>query len=211
MSLTEHLLPFITRIISVGGYPALLLFTFLDSTVLPVPNEAVMPFAGYLVFSGRFDFLTVIVVSIVGGVLGALTSYAIGYYGTEKFVARFGKYIGMTMNDVEKTKVFFQKYGDRTILISRFIPVVRQFSSLPAGAGKMNIWKFILYTAVGSTLWNSLMLYLGYQFGMNSDVLKEFSKYSGMLEKIIIIFIIALAIGIFWNRSRKKKTEEVAP
>ncbi len=203
MSITERLIPFIINVISAGGYAALLLFTFLDSTVLPVPNEAVMPFAGYLIFDGRFTFVAVILVSIVGAVLGSLTSYAIGYYGAETFVARFGKYVRMTMTDVQKTQAFFSKYGDRTILISRFIPVVRQFASIPAGAGKMHIGKFILYTAVGSALWNCLMLYLGYQFGMNSDVLKEFSKYSGMAEKVIIGLGIAVAIYIFYRRKRK--------
>lgn len=206
MSITERLLPFITHVISVGGYPALLLFTLLDSTVLPVPNEAVMPFAGYLIYSGRFKFLAVILVSIIGGVLGALTSYAIGYYGTEKFVTRFGTYIGMTMHDVEKTKTFFQKYGDRTILISRFIPVVRQFISIPAGAGKMNIWKFILYTSIGSAAWNSLMLFLGYQFGINSDTMKEFATYTGIVEKMIIALGIALALSMLYRRNRNRSS-----
>lgn len=189
MSLTASLVPLIINFISAGGYPALLLLTFLDSTVLPVPNEAIMPFAGFLIFSGRFSFTAVIAVSIVGAILGALTSYAIGYAGAGPFVRRFGKYARVRQEDLDKTHAFFAKYGECVILISRFIPVVRQFISIPAGAAKMNVGKFILYTAIGSTMWNSLILTFGYLFGEHWTVVQN---YTSWIDKgILAAFFIA--------------------
>lgn len=195
--MTAKLFSIITTIIATGGYPALLLLTLLDSTVLPVPNEAIMPFAGFLIQQGRFDFLVVVIISMIGGVLGALTSYAIGYYGTEPFVARWGKYVRLSMEDVKKVHAFFEKYGERVILVSRFIPLVRQFISIPAGAAQMNITKFCVYTAIGSGLWNSAILFLGYTFGVNSPRLKQYTAF-------LDFALLAVAmIGILWLAWRK--------
>lgn len=199
MSLTGNLVIVITNFISSGGYPALLVLTFLDSTVLPVPNEAILPFAGFLIYSGRFDFLSILVLSCIGGVLGALTSYTIGYYGAEAFTLRFGKYVRLSMADLQKTHAFFAKYGERIILISRFIPVVRQFISIPAGAAKMSLRKFCLYTFIGSAFWNAAMLGIGYSLGANWSVVGEYSKYIDVLILVILIGLI-----VTWFLKKKK-------
>lgn len=201
MSITEALFATISAFLSTGGYVAVFVLTFFDSTVLPLPNETFMPFVGGLIESGRFSFWGVLFLGSSGAVLGSLTSYAIGYYGAEPFVKKFGKYIRLKQNDLNKTHEFFMKYGERVILISRFIPVVRQFSSIPAGAAKMNIWKFCLYTAVGSTLWNGLILALGYFVGANSEVLKN---YTSWLDKIILLIFIMAIVILFWKKRMKK-------
>jgi len=201
MSLTKTLFSLITNIIAQGGYSGLLLLTFVDSTVIPLPNETFMPFAGYLISTGRFTFVGVLVMSIIGAVLGSLTSYAIGYYGADPFVKKFGRYLRISEADLKKTHDFFAKYGDRVILVSRFIPVVRQFSSIPAGAAKMNIKKFVVYTAVGSTLWNSGILFLGYVVGVNSE---RFESYTSMLDKAIVALVLVLIAVFIYKKKRKK-------
>jgi membrane protein DedA with SNARE-associated domain len=135
-------------------------------------------------------------------VLGSLTSYAIGYYGAEPFVKKFGKYLRIKQQDIEKTHTIFEKYGDRIILISRFIPVVRQFSSIPAGAAKMNIKKFVVYTAIGSTLWNSAILGLGYTVGINSE---KFETYSGFIDITILLLVLFFVLFIIWKKKYNKK------
>lgn len=201
MSIIGTIFGTITNFVEKGGEVAFFVLTFLDSTVLPIPNETFMPFAGAAIASGRFNFLFILLISIVGGIGGALTSYAIGYYGTEPFVKKYGKALGIKMADVEKTHIIFTKYGDKIILGSRFIPVVRQFISLPAGAAKMKLWKFVLYTIIGSGIWNSLILYLGYTLGANSEKLKA---YTGFLDRFAIgIFL--LSIGFWWYRRRRKQ------
>ena len=202
MSFIQTLLSYITDLLSKGGYPVLQLLTFLDSTVLPLPNETFMPFAGYLISTGRFTFMGVLVISIIGAVLGSLTSYAIGYYGADPFVKKFGKYLRISEADLQKTHAFFEKYGERIILVSRFIPVIRQFSSIPAGAAKMNIKKFIVYTAVGSTLWNSAILYLGYIVGVNSE---RFESYTSMLDKAILALVLILIAFFIYKKKKSKR------
>jgi membrane protein DedA with SNARE-associated domain len=195
MSIVEPLILTISSALEAGGYPVFFLLTLIDSTVLPLPNETFMPFVGGLIQRGTFSFSTVLLLSSIGAVLGSLTSYMIGYYGTEPFVRRYGKYLRITMQDIEKTHMFFEKHGDITILISRFIPVVRQFSSLPAGAAKMNIWKFCLYTGVGSLVWNTLILYAGYGIGKYHAVIAVFLPY---IEKIALIGVAsALAYWLY--------------
>lgn len=198
----EKIFSLLTSVISVGGYPGLMLLTFLDSTVLPLPNETFMPFVGALIAEGRFTFVNVLIISIVGAVLGSLTSYAIGYYGAEPFVKKFGKYLRIKQEDIEKTHKIFEKYGDRIILLSRFIPVVRQFSSIPAGAAKMNIKKFILYTAIGSTLWNSAILALGYTVGINSEKFKTYSRFIDITILVLVVFFVLLLV---WQKKHNKK------
>lgn len=184
MRIVEPVITLISSALEAGGYPVFFLLTFFDSTVLPLPNETFMPFVGGLIQNGIFSFSIVLILSSVGAVFGSLTSYAIGYYGTEPFVRRYGKYLRITMQDIEKTHMFFEKHGDITILISRFIPVVRQFSSLPAGAAKMNIWKFCLYTLIGSMLWNTLILSAGYGVGKYHTFI---AQYMYIIEPIIFI------------------------
>jgi len=198
--MTLTLITTITSFISAGGYPALLLLTFLDSTVLPVPNEAIMPFAGFLIFSGRFSFFGVLLTSTVGAVLGASTSYFIGFYGATPFVQRFGKYLRVTEADLNKTNTFFACYGEKIILVSRFIPVVRQFISIPAGAAKMSFSKFCLFTAIGSLLWNSIIVWFGYTLGANWETLNKYTKY---FDIAIIGAVVLFIFFLFWKKRNK--------
>ncbi len=201
MSITGTVFSTITHFVEKGGEVAFFVLTFLDSTVLPIPNETFMPFAGAAIASGRFNFVVILLISVIGGIGGALTSYAIGYYGTEPFVKKYGKALGIKMADIEKTHALFAKYGDKIILGSRFIPVVRQFISLPAGAAKMKLWKFILYTMIGSSIWNTLILYLGYTLGANSEKLKA---YTGFFDRFAIALFL-LSLVFLWYRVKRKK------
>ncbi len=198
----ELLTSYILNALTFGGYTTFFLLTFLDSTIIPLPNETFMPFVGALIQRGEFTWYAILVLSSIGAILGSLTSYAIGYYGTEPFVKRYGKYFFITIKDIEKTHLFFKKHGEITILIARFIPVVRQFSSLPAGAAKMNIWKFCLYTGLGSLIWNTLILFAGYSTSKYALILSQSMPY---IEKSMYIGAI-IAISIWFIQYIKHKT-----
>lgn len=197
MQLLTPLITLITEALETGGYPVFFLLAFFDSTVIPLPNETFMPFVGALIEQGVFSWTAVLILSTVGAVGGSLTSYAIGYYGTEPFVRKYGKYLRISMNDIEKTHRFFEKYGERTILICRFVPVVRQFSSLPAGATKMHIGKFCLYTGLGSLAWNTLILYAGYGVGKYHTVLAIFLPY---IEKLLLGVVVGVLIHWLYKK-----------
>lgn len=199
MGITELLVEYITRFIEVGGYPIVFLLMVLESMVFPVPSEAVMPFAGFLVVDGVFGFWQVVAVSTVGSLIGSLLSYAIGAYGGRLVLDRWGKYLMLNHHHLELTETFFQKYGERTIFISRFIPIVRHLISIPAGMGKMNIVTFSLYTVLGAGMWNAFLLYVGMLLGNNWRVLGTYMHY---IDILVIIGIIGVTLYLAYTYRR---------
>lgn len=200
MGLTEFLIVYFTLFIEKAGYFGVFVLMIMESMVFPVPSEAVMPFAGFLWFEGKMTFLAIFFASTIGSIIGSLLSYNIGKYGGKPFINKFGKYLLLNEHHLTQTEQFFQKYGEKTIFISRFIPIVRHLISLPAGVGKMNIYKFSLYTVVGAGIWNAFLAYLGYQLGSRWEVIR---KYSEILD-IVVIFCIVFAVGYIVFKTRKK-------
>jgi len=198
MPITETLLielaKFASSLISSWGYFGVFSLMALESTMFPLPSELVMPFAGYLAQQGRFDFVLVIIVSALGTVFGSLISYYLGKYGGEPFLERYGKYFLINKKDLQKTHGFFEKHGDKTIFISRFIPVVRHLISLPAGIAEMNLKKFIFFTFLGGLIWNSIVAYLGYYLGKNWNLVHEHTKTFSYIALALILTGIAYFI-----------------
>jgi membrane protein DedA with SNARE-associated domain len=187
MGITEFLVEHFTEWIEAGGYLGVMMLMTLESMVAPVPSEAVMPFAGFLIFEGKFTFLGVIFFSTVGSIIGSLLSYYAGAYGGRPFIKRFGKFLLLDESHLGMTERFFNKHGDKTIFISRFIPVVRHLISIPAGVGKMNLVKFSVYTIVGAGIWNAFLTYIGYILRENWTIVRKYSE-------IVDIFVVALLI-----------------
>ena len=181
---------FITEVISSVGYPGIFVLMALESKVAPVPSDLVVPFAGFLVASGKLDIWLVILVSSLGSLTGSLLSYFIAYFGEKELIHRFGKFVLLDKKHLEKTEEWFKKKGGITILISRFIPVIRHLISLSAGLARMDLKKFILYTLTGATIWNTFLLWVGIQL---KDNWKEIHKYSSQLDVLVIVGIVIVA------------------
>lgn len=201
MHLTELLISYITHFISIGGYPSIVLLMALESMIAPIPSEAVMPFVGFLVSSGKFNFWTAIFFSTLGSIIGSLISYYMGAYGGRLVVEKWGKYLLLNKHHLDITEKFFNKYGEKAIFASRFIPVVRHFISIPAGVGRMKIGKFVLYTIVGAGLWNAFLTYVGLQMGDNWTKLGNYTKYGDMI--IIAAIIITIAYFVYKRKHHK--------
>ncbi|OGY64801.1 MAG: hypothetical protein A3J53_02880 [Candidatus Harrisonbacteria bacterium RIFCSPHIGHO2_02_FULL_40_20] len=195
----EPLINLFTDIISTAGYAGIVVLMALESMVAPVPSEAVMPFAGMLWFSGQMSFWLIILFSTLGSIIGSLISYYMGLYGGRPLITKYGKYLLLNEHDLVITERFFERFGDKTIFISRFVPVVRHLISIPAGTGKMNLVKFIFYTTLGAGLWNAILTYLGYYLGSNWTVIR---KYSEIGDIILVVLIIAL-VGFYIYKKRK--------
>lgn len=189
------------KIISSTGYIGVFLLMALESTMIPLPSELVMPFAGYLAYTGQFNFYLVCIISTIGTIFGSLFSYYIGKYGGEPFLERYGKYFLINKSDLKKTHDYFKKHGEKTIFFSRFIPVVRHLISIPAGIADMNLKKFILYTFIGGLIWNTFLAYLGYQLGKNWAIVHEYTKPLSYA----MVGIILLGVGYFVYRHFYKK------
>lgn len=190
--LFEFIVEMITAAMSTGGYPVLFILMALESMIAPIPSEAVMPFAGFLAANGRFSFLGVILVSSLASVFGSVVSYWLGLFGGRRFILRFGKYLLLDEEHLEWTEKWFKKSGEKTIFISRFIPVVRHLISIPAGIGRMNLKKFIIYTFLGATMWNSFLAWLGLLLKERWEMIHHYSS------QIDIVIVVLLAVCIFY-------------
>lgn len=194
------------EIIGAGGYAGVFFLMMLESMVAPVPSEAVLPFAGFLIFSGKISLFMAVAAGTLGSIVGSLLSYYMGLYGGKICVKKYGKYLLLNEKHLLVAEKFFAKFGDKTIFISRFIPVIRHFISIPAGIGKMNLKKFIAYTAIGAGLWNFFLTYFGYCLGSKWE---EIRKYSEVLDKLIIILIILFGIFYAYKFYKNRKSSKI--
>lgn len=177
----------------------------LESMIVPVPSEFVMPFAGFLVAQGSFNGFLVILVSTLGSITGSLIFYYIGKTWGYVLVQRYGKYVLVDTEDIKKTEAWFNKRGDLTIFLARLIPVVRHLISLIAGFGNMNVKKFTIYTILGAVLWNGILTYLGFLLGQHWN---EVSQYMENFDLVIVILIIVGCLYfVYRHLARAKKTK----
>lgn len=201
MGITEFLATHITNFIDQTGYISVFVLMVMESMVFPVPSEAVMPFAGFLIVQKRFTFAGVIIASTLGSIVGSLISYYIGRYGGKPFVDRYGKYFLLNRHDLEVTERFFARYGDITIFVSRFIPVVRHLISIPAGSGKMPLGRFSVYTILGAGMWNAILTIAGFYLKQNWE---DIMKYSHVVD-IVVLILLALGVLFFIYQHIRRK------
>ena len=194
-----------THIISWLGYPGLTLAMAMESMIIPLPSELVMPFAGFLVATGKFNFYLVILFSVMGSIIGSFISYYIGYYGGNKAVLKWGKYLLLDEDDLKSTEKWFARRGELTIFIGRFIPVVRHLISIPAGIGKMDLKKFALYTVIGAGIWNTILIWAGLILGQNWESLRKYSEKFSVVVAILLVIALVFFIVRHIHLKRKKR------
>ncbi len=189
----------IIEVISATGYFGVTFLMLLESACLPVPSEIIMPFAGFLVWQGKFSLGTVIFWGAVGNLLGSIIAYVVGFWGGRKFIERWGKYFLISIHDLELSDQWFKRFGQAIVFFGRLMPIVRTFISLPAGIAKMDFKKFCFYTFLGSLPWSFFLAYSGVIMGENWESLKN---YFHKFDIVIAIFII---FGIGWWLKRHFK------
>jgi membrane protein DedA with SNARE-associated domain len=196
MGITHFLAENMLNFYEATGYFSVFILMAMESMIFPVPSEAVLPPAGLLISQGKFTYAGVIISGTLGSIVGSLISYYIGIYGGRPFIDKFGKYFLLDRKALESGEKYFNKHGDLTIFICRFIPVVRHLISIPAGFGKMNIWKFSIYTLIGAGLWNSILTWAGVKWGqVGWDLLL---KYGHTID-LIVVGLLVLA-GVYFVR-----------
>ena len=203
IEILNNLIDFIISTISNSGYVGIFLLMIAESALIPIPSEVIMPFSGYLVSSGKFNVAYVIIAGSIGNLVGSLVTYYIGLRLGREFILKYGKYVLLRKSHLEITESYFKKYGDRSTFISRMLPAVRTYISLPAGVAKMNPKKFITYTLIGSIIWNSALTYIGIQLGQEW---KNILHYSNYFDGIVVIGVI-VAIVVFFRSRRNKPAD----
>lgn len=197
--LIEIIVHFVTGTISQIGYLGIFVLMTLESACIPIPSEIIMPFSGFLVSLHKFSLLWVTLAGAAGNLLGAVVTYAIGFYGGRPFILKYGKYFFIKEKEVHHAEKFFAKWGDFAVFIARNLPVVRTFISLPAGVAEMNFPKFALFSFVGSLPWCFALTYLGFQLGSNWLMIRQYGHILDIIAGIGILFFIGKLIYDYYQ------------
>jgi len=207
----EQFATFVQDVVVRLGYPGLFLLITLESTLVPIPSELVMPFAGYLAAKGEFSLPLIIIINTVAALTGSGISYWIGMAGGKPLLLRYGKYALIRAKDIERTETFFSRHGKATILIGRFLPVVRHIISVPAGIARMPLVPFFTQTFIGATIWGTVLIMLGYKFGEDALAWANKLKHVDLLIGVAIIAVLlALAIRFVVRRRREQPETNAA-
>ncbi|HMG55646.1 MAG TPA: DedA family protein [Kofleriaceae bacterium] len=187
------------------GYPGIFLLITLESTLVPIPSELVMPFAGYMASQGEFSLPVILVINTTAALLGSGLSYWLGVVGGKPFLVTYGKYFLLRQHDLDRTEAFFAKHGNLTILIGRFLPVIRHVISVPAGIARMPLRGFFLQTFLGATIWGGALILLGYYVGANWETFANTLKRVDLLiGAILVLALVALGIRFVVRRRRER-------
>lgn len=178
------------------GYLAVALAMAIESCNIPLPSEIIMPLAGFLAFQGRLNLYGAALAGAIGCVVGSVVSYYIGSLGGRPLLLRYGRYVLISPHDAERADRFFARFGQVTIFVTRLLPIVRTFISLPAGIARMNLVRFIIYTFLGSLIWSYALALAGYNLG------KHWEDIGGVLRRfdLLVAAVIVLLVALFLYR-----------
>jgi membrane protein DedA with SNARE-associated domain len=182
---------FIIGTISRLGYGGIVLLMAIESACIPLPSEIIMPFSGYLVSTGEMNLWLVSLAGAVGCVLGSIVAYYAGAWGGRPFIVKYGKYILISHHDLDLADRWFQRHGDITIFLGRLLPVIRTFIAFPAGVARMSLWRFNLYTFVGSYIWSVGLAWIGMKLGEHWNTLGVyFHRFDAAIGVILLIAVV---------------------
>jgi membrane protein DedA with SNARE-associated domain len=200
-SIIDILVQWATGLIGGWGLPAVFFLMLLESACIPVPSEAIMPFAGFAVSEGDMTLLSITVAGVAGNVVGSWIAYAVGLYGGRPFIDKYGKYVLLRHHHVELAERWFAKYGAATVFFTRCLPIVRTFISLPAGIARMPFWKFTLYTLLGCIPWVLFLGWLGVRLGEHWEDIRPYLHYA---DYAVVAALVVIAVWAFvrWRKSR---------
>lgn len=190
----------ITEIMGQYGYFGVFLLILIENVFPPIPSEVILTFGGFMTTYSDMTRLVVIIAATGGSVVGAMVLYSVGLFidveRLEKFVDRWGKFLRLTRKDIHKAEAWFDKYGPWTVLFGRLIPLIRSLISIPAGMSNMNFPLFLLLTAIGSLIWNAVLVSVGFAVGENWEVIVYYMNiYSNIAYVLLALGGVA---AIFW-------------
>lgn len=188
-------------VINTTGYLGIFVLSALESAAIPIPSEIVIPFSGFLAVGGKFSIFWVIAVSTIANLVGSMVLFWIGKSGGRWILERYGKYVLINKQDMDKGDAWFYKYGSKAVFWSRMLPVVRTFISLPAGVSGMNFSKFCLLTFFGSLPWNTALAFIGYKTGENWNFLHNYFRKADVVILVVIVILISWYI---WKHLKNK-------
>ena len=199
---------FVIAVISKTGYLGVVALMAIESACIPLPSEIIMPFAGYLVYSGQFSLFWAATAGAIGCNLGSVIAYEIGFYGGRPLIEKYGSYLLMNRHDLDLAERFFKKFGSAAVFIGRLLPVVRTFIALPAGVARMPRLRFHLYTFVGSWPWCFALAWIGMKLGERWHTDPRLAHW---LHRLDVVVVVLLVLAVIWFvRSHWKNRMRIA-
>ena len=202
----EIVIPFLNALYGAVGYLGVMVAMAIESAMVPLPSELILPYAGFLVHDptqiepltgGPWDFWIVVIVGTIGNTLGSLVAYAIGAYGGRPFLERWGRYLLIRPHEIEIADHFFARWGNATVFVGRLLPIVRTFISFPAGVTRMPLSKFVLYSTLGALPWSILLAWAGVQLGANWVQIRHMLQ---PFDLSIAVLVVVGALTLLWLR-----------
>ena len=192
------------------AYLTICLAMFLENIIPPIPSEIIMPLAGFFVYQQKLNFYILVFSGLIGTIMGSLPWYYLGKLVNEKRLSNFldkrGKFLGISSNDLTKSKKWFEKYGVSLVFWGRLVPGIRTLISVPAGIELMPIKKFLIWTTLGSLIWVALLTYAGYVFGENYLIIESYlDKIKYVVKPILILIFLYFIIRFFIGFFKKKR------
>ena len=200
-----ELFQWLIETISTFGYLGIIVLMAIESSVLPLPSELVIPPAGYLVAKGEMNGWLVVLCGAVGSILGALVNYAGALYIGEPILRRYGRYFFISMRTLDKSEAFFRRHGEVSTFTGRLIPGVRHLISIPAGLARMNLARFMFFTGLGAGLWCAILAYIGWLLGKHEAALKDALVQDYVHRALLIVLpmiIVLILVYVWWQRRR---------
>lgn len=198
----HELINWLVLTIGALGYPGIFLLMAMESSVIPIPSELVMPPAGYLAQQGQMHMAVAILCGTLGSLVGAYVNYFAAHHLGRPLLLKYGKYVWITEEKFAKVEQYFKDHGEISTFIGRLLPVIRHLISLPAGLAGMNHLKFSLYTLFGAGLWVTVLTFIGYFIGAERELIYKYSHQALIGAIILSAAIIAVYV---WNHRRKNK------
>jgi membrane protein DedA with SNARE-associated domain len=216
----DIVIPFLNQLYGAVGYIGVMIAMAIESAMIPLPSELILPYAGFLVsdpsqiepLTGQpWNFWLVVIFATIGNTIGSLIAYAIGAYGGRPFLERYGKYLLIRPHEIELADDFFARHGAATVFVGRLLPIVRTFISFPAGVARMRISTFIIFSTAGAFLWSALLVYAGTVLGANwADIrhaLQPFDLAIAVAVVLAIVLFVWWRLGMPGRPGRARKTE----
>nr|WP_145019256.1 DedA family protein [Geobacter argillaceus] len=183
------------------GYPGIFLLMAMESSVIPIPSELVMPPAGYLAHRGEMNIVVAILSGTAGSLVGAYANYFASHYLGRPLLLKYGKYVWITEEKFAKVESFFLRHGEISTFIGRLLPVIRHLISLPAGLAGMHHWKFSLYTLLGAGIWCTVLTLIGYIIGQEQALIMQYSHQA----VIGVVLFSSILIAVYVWRQRRSR------
>jgi membrane protein DedA with SNARE-associated domain len=201
----RELISWLVTTIGALGYPGIFILMAMESSIIPIPSELIMPPAGYLAQQGQMNMAVAILCGTAGSLIGAYANYFAAHYLGRPLVLKYGKYVWITEEKFAKVEKYFKDHGEISTFIGRLLPVVRHLISIPAGLAGMNHVKFSLYTLFGAGIWVTVLSYIGYFIGENQELIMKYSHQA--LIGVVVVSVIIIAIYVRNLRRKKQKAE----